>query len=214
MLKNSIDIADLGLTPSANSIMVRVMTTSALYSAQLILNSIVAYIYHVPKETVRSARIATRTALGKAGFVAGGALGMQTAAVVGVASTGTAISTLSGAAAYNSSVAWLGFGSMASGAVVLMDLGAAGGKAFNTIYSLVYAGKLRKAKAFSEDEFALVIAAQSLSSSLAASVEREEILTQPQRIVLALESLAPIAQRLRGFISKGGGRPLTLSNFQ
>lgn len=138
-------------------------------------------------------------------------MGMQAAAAIGVASTGTAISTLSGAAAYSSSVAWLGFGSMATGSVVLLGLGAAGGKAFNSIYTRTYAGKKRRAKNLNEDELALVMAAQSLSSSIDGLVESEEKFSEPQRIVLALEGLAPLAEKLRILIGKNKGRSRKLA---
>jgi hypothetical protein len=67
----------------------------------------------VNKQTVRNA------ALGGVGGAATGA-GTVAGAMVGVgafgtASTGTAISTLSGAAAYNATLAWFGGGAMAAG---------------------------------------------------------------------------------------------------
>ncbi|MGQ9865608.1 MAG: hypothetical protein ACUVSQ_04885, partial [Pseudanabaenaceae cyanobacterium] len=71
---------------------------------------------NVYQEEVNGA-VATLQALGAAGTAAGlaaqGAIG--TAALFGTASTGTAIGSLSGAAAWNATLAWLGGGSLASG---------------------------------------------------------------------------------------------------
>ena len=70
--------------------------------------------------TIESGRAAAYWAGGAA--AAGGALGafgstaaMSVATVLGTASTGTAISTLSGAAATNAALAWLGGGTVAAG---------------------------------------------------------------------------------------------------
>ena len=70
--------------------------------------------------TIESGRAAAYWAGGAA--AAGGALGafgstaaMSVATVLGTASTGTAISTLSGAAATNAALAWLGGGAVATG---------------------------------------------------------------------------------------------------
>ena len=72
------------------------------------------------KFTIESGRAAAYWAGGAA--VAGGALGafgstaaMSVATVLGTASTGTAISALSGAAATNAALAWLGGGTIAAG---------------------------------------------------------------------------------------------------
>ncbi len=72
------------------------------------------------KFTIESGRAAAYWAGGAA--AAGGALGafgstaaMSVATVLGTASTGTAISTLSGAAATNAALAWLGGGTVAAG---------------------------------------------------------------------------------------------------
>ena len=78
------------------------------------------HVQHLEVEAARSAKVGSVT--GTAGALAGvgvAALGPSAALAVastfGTASTGTAISTLSGAAAANAALAWLGGGAMAAG---------------------------------------------------------------------------------------------------
>jgi hypothetical protein len=83
------------------------------------------------KEKIASAgTVATGTAIGLGGQTAA----MAAATTFGTASTGTAISSLSGVAAYNASLAWLGGGTiaaggggMAAGAMVLTSIPVIGG---------------------------------------------------------------------------------------
>ena len=183
-----------------------VKTHPALIKTQETLDGIVASIQHVPDDAIKQARIATRVALSKTGFAGGAALGMQAAAAIGTASTGTALSSLSGAALYSSQMAWLGFGSMAVGGVVLVGIGAAGGKALNSAYTRFYSGKIRKANALSSEELTLLLSAQRLSACLDDVINDSREIDEISRVVFALDGIYPIAQQLRLVIAHGEGQ--------
>lgn len=102
-----------------------------------------------------------------AGTLAGvGALGVAT--TFGVASTGTAISTLSGAAATNATLAWLGGGSLATG-----GLGIAGGTAVLGGIIAVPAIWLLASKATAKSEEALTQAYEQESQYEIATQEAD-----------------------------------------
>lgn len=173
------------------------INTSSILQAQKSLDSIVASLQHIPDDSVRNARIATRAALGKSGMIGGAAIGMQAATMVGTASTGTALSTLSGAALYSSQMAWLGFGSMAVGGVVLFGIGAASGKALNSLYTYFYAGKPRKLEKLTDSELSLFLAAKRLAENIDPIIVNKIQLSASDAVILALEGLVPIAENLR-----------------
>ena len=184
---------------------------TVLEDTQRSLEGVIASLQHVPDETVRNGRIATRAALGKAGFLGSTALGMQTAAAIGTASTGTAISSLSGAALYSSQMAWLGFGSMAVGGVVLLGIGAATAKTFNSTYTRFYSGKPRKPETMSKEELNLLVAAQELASTVDAIIVDGEKINRLGQLVLALDGIYPITQQLQNLFKKGEGRSKKLA---
>lgn len=80
--------------------------------------------FHLPEAALRELQVTSESVLqvaqfvmaaGKAGLAAGKGAAFLAASLGGVASTGTAIGSLSGAAATNATLAWLGGGSLAAG---------------------------------------------------------------------------------------------------
>lgn len=153
---------------------------------------------------------ATTGVLGVAAVLGTPALVTGSVAALATASTGTAISTLSGAAASNAVLAWLGGGSlaaggggMAAGAVVLtgITVGATAGVtilAAGILISTHYARKLTDAKTF-QKEAALAVAglesAWVVMNGITARVEELTMVTGELR-----SRLLPLLTELEGLI--------------
>lgn len=83
------------------------------------------YAMELYKSSVKASKVTGAGALGGASFAAMAPTGaMWVATTYGVASTGTAISTLSGAAAANAALAWLGGGALTAGGAGMAGGGA------------------------------------------------------------------------------------------
>ncbi|NLA65298.1 MAG: hypothetical protein GX862_05115 [Leucobacter sp.] len=154
---------------------------------------------------------ATTGVLGVAAVLGTPAIVTGTVATLATASTGTAISTLSGAAASNAVLAWLGGGSlaaggggMAAGAVVLtgITVGATAGVtilAAGILISTHYAMKLTEAKTY-QKETALAVAslenAWVVMDGIAARVDELSMVTKELRgrllpLLSEMEKLVP-----------------------
>ena len=156
------------------------------------LTGIIAAITNAPRKSVRNRLV--NAALLKAGAAGAytGAFGL--ASLVGTAGTGTAIGTLSGAAANSATLAWLGFGSMAVGTVVLPAVMLAGG----FVLLKAWKGKARPPESLTVAERELV----SACAGMAVGLEEEMRSGRPvSRAELALVSdvLKPVAQRLSAY---------------
>lgn len=154
---------------------------------------------------------ATTGVLGVAAVLGTPALVTGTVAALATASTGTAISTLSGAAASNAVLAWLGGGSlavggggMAAGSVVLagITVGATAGVtilAAGIVVSTHYAKKLTEAKSY-QKEAALAVAglenAWLVMDGISSRVDELAMVTSELRgrimpLLVELEGLVP-----------------------
>ena len=138
----------------------------AFEGVQSALDGVSAAIMQVPERNMRLARSTALIVTGKAGGAVTAAAALNTAATIGVAKTGTAISSLSGAAAANAQLAWLGGGSMATGGIVLVGLAVAGGYGVNRLARATILGFPRAASELDVVEAGLVYAASQLNFAI------------------------------------------------
>lgn len=158
------------------------------------------------------------------GSVAGGSLAIGAwglVTVFGAASTGTAISTLSGVAATNATLAWFGGGALATGGA-----GMAGGAAVLSglfvipLFYFAAKGTHKKAEEFEEETIKLEDAIVQIQETIQTLEESLIIIKEKQRLISLLCSefisevitctavirpygiLSKIFQRLLGFIGK------------
>ena len=122
-----------------------------------------------------------------------GAFGV--ASLIGTAQTGTAIGTLSGAAANSATLAWLGFGSMAVGTVVLPAVMVAGG----FLLLNVWKGKARQPDSLSANEREIVSACMGMAVGLREQADSGEVPSKAEMAVVAGEALHPLSQRLAAY---------------
>ena len=123
-----------------------------------------------------------------------GAFGL--ASLVGTAGTGTAIGTLSGAAANSATLAWLGFGSMAFGAFVLPAVMVAGG----FVLLKAWKGKARQPDSLSAREREMVSACMGMAVALREQADSGELPSKAEMGVVLREALAPVADRLAEYM--------------
>lgn len=117
------------------------------------------------------------------GAMVGAGVG-QAVSMLGVASTGTAISGLSGAAATNATLAWLGGGSLASG-----GLGIAGG---TTVLGGVVAGPVLLVMGY----LAAGKSEEALTEARAHSAKLDETIEQLKNVVVMLDAIDQRSQEL------------------
>lgn len=138
------------------------------------------------------------TASSKLGATAVPASLFSVAALVGTASTGTAISTLSGAAYTSAALAWLG-GSVAIGTLIVGTAGVAGMVAapflVKPISKKYLTGKARNPDELSEPERVLVDACAALSLGLKQAAKEGASLDKEQAIVLHSDVLRPLLNK-------------------
>ena len=123
-----------------------------------------------------------------------GAFGL--ASLIGTAGTGTAIGTLSGAAANSATLAWLGFGSMAVAKFVLPAVMVAGG----VVLLKVWQGKARLPESLSADEREIVSACIGMAVGLREQADSGQLPSKAEMTAVLREALGPVAQRLAPYM--------------
>ena len=118
------------------------------------------------------------------------------ASLVGTAGTGTAIGTLSGAAAQSATLAWLGFGSMAVGAFVLPTVMVAGG----FLLLKVWKGKARHPESLSANEREIVSACLGMAVGLREQADSGETPSKEEMVIVVRGALEPVAQRVTEYM--------------
>lgn len=104
----------------------------------------------------------------------------------GAAGTGTAISTLSGAAANSATLAWLGAGSMASGALVLSGVGVAVGMVAYKLFS----STARDIETLPREEKQIIETAGLLAAAIKSELDKDEVsLTAEEAIQFKTQGL-------------------------
>lgn len=122
-----------------------------------------------------------------------GAFGL--ASLVGTAGTGTAIGTLSGAAANSATLAWLGFGSMAVGTLVVPAIMVAGG----FVLLKAWKGKVRPPESLTGAERELVSACAGMAVGIEEQLRSGRPVSRDELALVLTDVLRPLAQRLSGY---------------
>ena len=158
------------------------------------LTGIIAAITNAPRKSVRN-RLVNAVVL-KAGAAGAytGAFGL--ASLVGTAGTGTAIGTLSGAAANSATLAWLGFGSMAvATTVVLPALMLAGG----FVLLKAWKGKARPPESLTAPERELISVCAGMAVGLEEQLRSGRPVSRDELALVLSDVLRPLAQRLSAY---------------
>ena len=138
---------------------------------------------------------AMATKFGSAGATAGV---FSIASLLGTASTGTAISSLSGAAFQSAALAWIG-GSVATGGLVVLGVSAVGGIAayFGARYGLSkFIGKKRKKAMLDEQERRVVETCSFLATSFRQNYNANRELDPTSAAALLDEIISPLTEEL------------------
>lgn len=120
-----------------------------------------------------------------------GAFGL--ASLIGTASTGTAIGTLSGAASHSATLAWLGFGSMVTGGTLIVPAAMVAG---GYVLLKVWKGKARQPESLSANEREIVSACTGMGVELRRQADSDQLPSRAVMTFVVWEALLPIAQRL------------------
>ena len=157
------------------------------------LTGVIAAITNAPRKSVRN-RLVNAVVL-KAGAAGAytGAFGL--ASLVGTAGTGTAIGTLSGAAANSATLAWLGLGSVAVGTVVLPTVMLAGG----FVLLKAWKGKARPPESLTQPERELVSACAGMAVGLEEEMRSGRSVSRAELALVVSDALTPLAQRLSAY---------------
>ena len=125
---------------------------------------------------------------------ASGAFGL--ASLVGTAGTGTAIGTLSGAAANSATLAWLGFGSAAVGGTLVVPAIALAGA-----YVLLRAwkGKVRPPESLTGAERELISACAGMAVGMEEQLRSGREVGRDELALVLSDVLRPVAQRLSAY---------------
>lgn len=168
------------------------------------LTGIMAAIMHLRQSQADRIVNATVAKLGALGATAG-VYGV--AALVGTASTGTAIGTLSGAAATSATLAWIG-GSVFTGTIVLAGIAAVGGWTAMRLWK----GKPRKYDSLESKEKNIVNACANLAKAFR---EQAKLGTVPDAATLQIvvrEGLEPLLERLEAYLASGSIKDIYWGN--
>ncbi len=120
------------------------------------------------------------------------------ASLVGTAGTGTAISTLSGAAANSATLAWIG-GSVFTGTIVLAGIAIVGGWGAMRLWR----GKPRQYEKLSEQEQNIVNACTSLAKAFREQAESNIDVDRNTIQVVVKEGLLPLQESIRNYSQIG-----------
>ncbi len=135
------------------------------------LTSIMAAVMNINKS---KANLIVNATVGKLGFAGATAGVFGVASLVGTAGTGTAIGTLSGAAATSATLAWVG-GSVFIGGLVLSGIGIIGGLGAVWLWKGLK-GKPRKYEDLYENEQKIVNACANLAKAFKEQVQANTVL--------------------------------------
>jgi hypothetical protein len=168
------------------------------------LTYILAAIMHIKPNNADRIVYATVAKLGGVGAAAG-VYGV--ASLVGTASTGTAIGTLSGAAANSATLAWLG-GSVFTGTIVIAGIAVVGGWGAMRLWK----GKPRKYEDLTEVEQNIVNACANLGKAFK---EQARVGTPPDNATMKVvirEGLLPLMASLAEYLQSKGYRQIVTGN--
>ena len=179
------------------------------------LLAVIAAITQTPSKKVKHARLASNIATAKVTSIATSASIFGLVSTLGTAGTGTAIGTLSGAAATSATLAWIGGivgGGMAAGALVLPAAGIAAGATVTLVLRQKLHGRPRQLNELLPFEDEILFSVDNLIRPLDAISKGE--LSPPtlnELRVYAHDGLAPlltrIDQHLNASIDKPGTPP-------
>ena len=170
------------------------------------LTGIMAAITNSPRKSLRN-RLVNAVVLKAGGAGAySGAFGL--ASLVGTAGTGTAIGTLSGAAANSATLAWLGFGSMAVGTFVLPAVMLAGAVALLKAWK----GKARSPESLTRAERELVSACGGMVIGLEEEGRSGRPVHRDEMRLVVSDVLRPLVHRLSAYHASADFQALTLRN--
>ena len=159
------------------------------------LEGIKAAILQTSIDEVRLVRVNSRRALKGLVFVGATSSTLGIVTLFGTAGTGTAISTLSGAALTSSQLAFLGLGSMASGVFVLSAIAFATSLAAGWMYKKTVYGKPRKFETLSDNEVSILSMIDSLVAPLTDVLEttsENHSYSREDFFLYAFDGLAPL----------------------
>ena len=163
------------------------------------LEGIKAAILQTSIDEVRRVRVNSTRALKGLVYVGATSSTLGIVTLFGTAGTGTAISTLSGAALTSSQLAFLGFGSMATGVVILGAIGFATCQAVGWMYKKTIYGKPRPFKSLTDNEVSIISIIDSLVAPLADILDPETEAQDYSRediFLYAFDGLAPLQNLL------------------
>lgn len=190
----------------------------ALIGVRQALLGVIAAITQTPSDSANKMRLASNVALAKTtGFVATSTMfGLVSA--FGTAGTGTAIGSLSGAAATNATLAWIGGlvgGGMAAGAMVLPVVGVAAGTAAVMVVRRKWGDRPRKIDELLPFEEEILFCADSLLRPLdKLSEPNMRNVSAAELQVYAHDGLMPLIKRLNAYLPEGGtGKTIGGNNF-
>ena len=159
------------------------------------LEGIKAAILQTSIDEVRLVRVNSTRALKGLVFVGATSSTLGIVTLFGTAGTGTAISTLSGAALTSSQLAFLGLGSMASGVFVLSAIAFATSLAAGWMYKKTVYGKPRKFETLSDNEVSILSMIDSLVAPLTDVLEttsENHSYSREDFFLYAFDGLAPL----------------------
>ena len=164
-----------------------------LKSTERELMGIVAAITNTPRKSLRNRLTnAMVVKVGAAGAVSG-AWGL---ASLGTAGTGTAIGTLSGAAAQSATLAWLGFGSVAVGSTLVVPAFMLAG---GWVLLRAWKGKGRPPESLSADERELISACAGMAVGLEEERQSDRQVSRDELALVVSDVLRPLSQRLAAY---------------
>ena len=171
------------------------------------LTSIMAAVMNINKS---KANLIVNATVGKLGFAGATAGVFGVASLVGTAGTGTAIGTLSGAAATSATLAWVG-GSVFVGGLVLSGIGIIGGLGAVWLWKGLK-GKPREPEDLYENEQKIVDACANLAKAFKEQVQAN---TAPDKAIMNVvigEGLLPLIKELEKYLRPENSRGLGFVN--
>jgi len=172
------------------------------------LLGIIAAITQMPSSKVRKARLASNIATAKVTGIATSAGIFSLVSTFGVAGTLTPIGTLSGAAATNATLAWIGGlvgGGMAAGALLLPAVGIAAGTTATIVLRRKVHGRPRKLEELMPFEDEILFSADNLIRPLDAISKGENSIPTPDELrIYAHDGLIPLMKRLNVHLGDDG----------
>lgn len=164
------------------------------------LDGVMMAVSQTPGRKRRKLDLISRLAGGQAAGVAATGTVYASVAAFGTAGTGTAIGTLSGAAATSATLAWIGGlvgGGMAAGGIVLAGVGLIAGLTINFYWRKLYLGRPKKAEDLAPFETKTLISARCLLGPLRNfRAEKTALPTSDELRVFAVQGLDPLVAHI------------------